>query len=387
MPKFREIVLHIGYFKTGTTSVQTALETCSEALAAQVVFTTAPQDHDLRLAFEEAPLCWHGRYLEHGAASEADYPEIRARIRRQWAARLEALPEAHFDRWIVSSEHLFDLSEPSLRALKNFLSPFTETFRIVFYIREHVATAISMRSTAARFGEPVSDDLLDYLSPYDGIIARWEAVFGRAAMQVRIFERDSLQGRDILTDFFCALGIALPCTATVGETNARINEFGIAVLRRINTQMPKISGFTLNPMNDYIGWLFSEFARDGAQFIPSEATVAAMIAAHAAGDETVRHAYFPERATLFRAYQVPRAKGGNDPAPRADLADQVAAVITALARQTRDDNLALRLEAARAETDRLRLELAEVTAERTRSYRHRLSTHLRACTARLTGAP
>ena len=75
--KFDKIVLHIGYWKTGTSAIQDSIVKNRKFLDELGYFTTYPRDPDLYFAFENPPNPKHEIYLRKGAKTEAQRMKIQ----------------------------------------------------------------------------------------------------------------------------------------------------------------------------------------------------------------------------------------------------------------------------------------------------------------------
>jgi SAM-dependent methyltransferase len=196
----RQIYLHIGFPKTGTTSIQTWLTEHAPALAAHgVLYPAHGRDgqeyqyghHRLARSLVERPL----------SELTVTWPDM-ARLRDE----METSPAQTI---VISSEDFsMRLQQPEVDLLAQHLADFD--VRIVCYVRRQDEFIISLWSTAvAYYGE--ADPLSCYLDhsrlDYAGTISPWARAFGPGAILLRVFERSQLVGGDAVEDFLSVCGI------------------------------------------------------------------------------------------------------------------------------------------------------------------------------------
>lgn len=187
----KRLVLHIGDPKTGTSSIQSAMQQgacrCGDV-------TILPQRELNAVGLGKALCC----------AEEA--PEACAaqlgRLAR-WARSSDA------DIGLVSSEFLAEVQPEVLkRALEAYLPELAAEARVLAYVRPHCARFVSAYGqrvkTGAAGGSPkqlaqrlINNEFLSYLPRFQA----WEESFGDH-FTLRPFVRSELRGGDIVQDFF-----------------------------------------------------------------------------------------------------------------------------------------------------------------------------------------
>jgi len=207
------LTVHIGYPKTGTTSIQSFLSTNAEALVrGGHAYPKIGLLRDLSHANLAYELVGDERF-DPACGSWADLVEM---IRRE--------PGAHY---IVSAELLHRVNADKCAALARLLSG-VDT-RVVVYLR-HQAELIQglyMQAVRARYKAISFDDYFRYqireeegrYAYYDCLV-RWQEV---GALSVRVFEKGALLGDDVVTDFLDAVGVTIDRSALAAEP-ARKNE-------------------------------------------------------------------------------------------------------------------------------------------------------------------
>ena len=179
----KRFLLHIGANKTGTSSIQTMLAENPEPLAA---------------AGWRYP-DFHRSYGAHHALAYS-IGGLGRGLRHDWESELRALLADRETRFVFSSELFLRLVDPEHVA--RFFPP-GETL-VVVYLRDHLsymmswyAQAVQERNVTASF----EDYVQLFSAPLSGFLARWDAVYGRANVELRLFDRATLADGDVRRDF------------------------------------------------------------------------------------------------------------------------------------------------------------------------------------------
>ncbi len=196
-------VLHIGSEKTGTTTIQHYLSRHRELLL------TSGYWYPRSLAYEDGFV--HRRLSDLGRDQKGSHAEeTRDAFRQEYETAVgDGVKTA-----IISSEFLHSLirTPKAVGAIRDFLTPYFESIRIVYYARRQDELAASMHSTAIRGGQTTESAL----AMYDGkghhyfdhlqVCDLWASAFGCENLVCRIFERDKLVNADIVDDFASIAG-------------------------------------------------------------------------------------------------------------------------------------------------------------------------------------
>jgi len=194
------LTVHIGYPKTGTTSIQSFLSTNAEALLRG--------GHVLR-DLSHANLAYELVGDERFDPARGSWADLVEMIRRD--------PGAHY---IVSAELLHRVDADKCAALARLLSG-VDT-RVVAYLR-HQAELIQglyLQAVRARQKPLPFDDYYRYQIQEEGWYAyynnlvKWQDV---GALSVRVFEKGALLGDDVVTDFLDTIGVAIDRSAIAAE--------------------------------------------------------------------------------------------------------------------------------------------------------------------------
>lgn len=197
----RKLWIHIGSHKTGTTTLQSALEKAQrDGQLGGWRYVHPPRHSSLNMLV---------RVRGEGA-------RMHARIK---LALLDRMLPAEGD-CIISTEMLFWVHDAKqIQALADRLRGRFDEIRIVAYLRRQDALALSHRKqvvmgmTAFHFyGAQIQalpefrPHMRSYFN-YAAKLAAWEKAFGRGSVIVRRFQRGDLAGGDTVQDFFGMLGL------------------------------------------------------------------------------------------------------------------------------------------------------------------------------------
>ena len=300
--------LHIGYPKTGTTTLQNFLAENSEHLISQGIL----YPHSLRRS-EHSPnhqrlvayALENGRFPEvdewFGLTDAQDIGRFRAEMEVSLTQELES-ERGKLNFVICSNEHLAERLEhvTELERLKSFLTAQFARVTVVVYLRRQDRLAVSYYSTALRVGSSEGLNLPEEQSPngpwtvfdYARVLGPWRDVFGQDAVQVRIYE----DCRSALIEDFCQVtGVRLtPSMTKPAPTNLAFSATGQAILRGINR-----SGL-FSSAERWALWRLLDQEYTGQPALPARAETIAWYDRWRGANERVRQEFFPERsAPLF----------------------------------------------------------------------------------------
>lgn len=234
----RTLFLHIGFHKTGSTSLQLALSRAGDQLLAE--------------GFEFASLGKKGN-----SSGAIDVRKSDGRVSYVLNDRFaELLGSSRSDRVIVSAEHLSFLHEAGqVEAVRRICRQYFDHTVVIVYLRRQDRQAISFKQQAARGCErdrsssskllghapgafPSLTDSVRTYYDYCAKLQLWSESFGEEALRVRRFNAADLKGGDIVSDFTSLLGLKAelePC---------RINE---CVSRKEFLLSHRLIGLGLDP--------------------------------------------------------------------------------------------------------------------------------------------
>ncbi|WP_460791576.1 hypothetical protein [Nocardioides maradonensis] len=238
-PRAREVVLHIGTGKTGTSAIQRFLaDHRGELAAGGVLYPRAmgPVRHthlghsaklDQHLV---GSLVWQRGGHTDPAAYRAHHE----------TALVEEVREVRPDRVLFSDEGLYALGPVALRRLREQLDRVARQRTVLVYLRpqdEHLVSRyqqsvkVGETATLAEFAARDHSDLYDYARR----LAMWEEAMAPARVVVRPFQRDRFAGGTLIGDLVAAvdLPVAVPQTEDV-RRNESLDAEAVELLRLLN---------------------------------------------------------------------------------------------------------------------------------------------------------
>ncbi len=306
----RDLILHIGTSKTGSTSIQRVLSRQRREMLAQgVAYPRSP-------GFER-----HG-YLAMSATTDrkrvdnsgkpvwkGSSPEARlAKFRAEFAQEMRELP-ANVHRVIISAEQfsMTLLDRDSVQNLHDLLAPYVDSIQVVVWLRRPDLHFASLYSQMLRYGDAQPPGLRHAkVTPahgydFDGLLDRWAAVFGEASIKPQLFERVPGKKFDVVDDFleFCGLKLDPDAIKAAASVNQALSHAAQAALYEAAERIRdggrgNVSSLMWQRLVDA-----ATLAAPGKSWQPSRVEAAAFCARWADNHEAVRRRWFPERATLF----------------------------------------------------------------------------------------
>lgn len=253
-------VLHIGMEKTGTTLIQKWLYSNFEELSEQKVALTqtagSPNNRKLVSFFQNSI----DDYLKrNGIHNSTERESFFATFENDFRSEVRDLKRAGHKTVIISSEHFHSrlTTVEQIRSLKSFLDQFFETYTVLCYFREQSTVRTSLYSTVLRGGSPLrlsefQNDLSaeDHYYNYFIFFRKWEDVFGKDALEGRVFERDELAAGDLRVDFLNSVRPSVDVKKLKLElitANEALSQQEARIFREINEARPQYTGKHIDP--------------------------------------------------------------------------------------------------------------------------------------------
>jgi len=186
----KDIVFHIGDPKTGSSSIQKALQSRSWTCDS---ISIAPQKELNASALANS--------LKPGRGPKKYEREFAKKA--QWAGETDA------DLGIISAEFFSSAKPRALAdALEEYLPAYAQTARVVAYVRPHASRIVSSYAQRVKTGTFTDsfEELLGQKTVHQKLVyaprfGRWQKAFGDRFV-LRAFIREELRDQDVTADFF-----------------------------------------------------------------------------------------------------------------------------------------------------------------------------------------
>ena len=252
----RELILHIGSEKTGTTSLQEFLHMNRKRLGSKGVYFPYKfglKNHTNLVMFSLNDFKYDHFFLKKGVYNSFQRRLFDDAFLRAFDNEMNDI-NSSINKVVISSEHfhsrITDVEE--LVKLKRLLEQYFYKITIVCYLREQSSLAESWYSTVLKSGSikkngksPKFQSFIDeWCKPenhyfnYYKMLSKWESVFGFNSIKVRVFTKGKLIEDCIISDFnhyFLDEGKGLKKPSVKNESLSNLSSKIIAF---INAVMP-----------------------------------------------------------------------------------------------------------------------------------------------------
>lgn len=189
----KQLVIHLGDRKTGSTSIQTALyKKCWHSDSAKLIYAitqTNPFNHN-GLAFK---------------IKENKFDKLKSHAQNI----REKLMLSDADFAVISAEQFEDVDPKLLlEFIQTYLPEMEENLRLITYIRPHASRFVSTYAERVKLGifQGSMKELHDKLKNsnfliYQNRLRKWKSIFGNK-LTIRPFVRSSLDQENVVNDFF-----------------------------------------------------------------------------------------------------------------------------------------------------------------------------------------
>ena len=243
-----KIYLHIGTEKTGTTSIQKLMQSNSTNLIEHGILYPKslglPNNIRLSNALQDYDKIDNSR-IHANLIKKNNILAFRKNLLESLKTEIN---ESNPYTLIISSEHLSSRinRDREIERLCQFLKHFSDDITVIVYLRRQDQFLESLYSTAIKKGNsftfkfPVKGkERADF--HYDKMLGKWENIFGKENIIVRIFEKDKLYGNDIIEDFLHILKIPLIYNKDkVKKENTSFGMKKLTFLRKFNKYVPAV---------------------------------------------------------------------------------------------------------------------------------------------------
>ena len=307
----KELIIHAGYPKTGTSALQTFLALNRERLLEEGFdyptlgdpknISKAAGGHTtsgnaVRLAKSLLPVAHdvHGRWSQLREERRNHVDQVR------WA-----LNQSPAESLILSSEYFFLWSPDEYRQLLTGLARTNLQLRLVTYIREQMEDVVSAYVQAIKGGE-IRGNPAFKLGPksrgfYDQYFDTQEMVTGREQISVRVYDRARLIRNDIGADFLDALGTndLTGFEFPARDTNSGLSPAMVALKQSLNGM---VSGAAFHQEFARIATLIPGATKMSYNLLPAD-IVSMARASFVQANERVMKRYLPDQQGPLFAYR------------------------------------------------------------------------------------
>lgn len=205
-----EIILHIGWHKTGSTSLQVFLLKNRKALIQQQR-TYYPSEGLLSCAHHTVAWTFQGRET----SPWGPVPKLEGGGDVYIRNAIDSARSRGCNRIIFSSEEFCTFDVDSIRNLYNSLRPLASSVQVVAYVRRQDLLVESAYNMEVKWwGARLTAEFDEYVKNkgahpnYYRALKGWATVFGADSLTVRCYQRIALVGKDIRVDFCDAVGLS-----------------------------------------------------------------------------------------------------------------------------------------------------------------------------------
>ncbi len=248
-----KVTLHIGTEKTGTTSIQNALDRDRAALAAHGILYPrlfGSSNHmEIAVAAMDSDAGDELQMIELGK-QDCSHPEYVARLKSRLREERDA---GSFHHIVLSNEHCHSRLRhlDAVRRIVDLVDVPPEDFEIIVYLRRQDRLAVSLYSTRLKLGgqggvfPPIRSGTLPHYFDFFRLLSLYSEVFGPERLRVRLYDRERLEGGDVVSDFYRLAQLGIVPSARP-RANPSLSRQQVLFLERFNRQFPMVRDGRIN---------------------------------------------------------------------------------------------------------------------------------------------
>ena len=250
--EFETCYLHVGLWKTGTTSIQNALHINREILEDQGFLYPSPEkiykgfssDAHHVIGIWSRDFSGKGEQAAFGITTISKYIDFQEKFKLNFDNYID-LHSSEQHQLILSSENMEGLTVNELSKLKSFVSQYSNNAKIIVYLRRPDLWSISGYIQAVKRGNLKKGSHV--LSPYSyrNIITKFIEIFGKENIIVRIFDPKRMEGGDSVQDFCHTLKIDNTNFIFPTRMDEAISPLSLAYLAEISEHLPRFENDNL----------------------------------------------------------------------------------------------------------------------------------------------
>lgn len=261
-----KLILHIGFPKTGTTTIQEHLILNKDSLLQQSFYVPPIDELGAFSQFGLENAGHAGLFLAAGDSGQKGWlfnwillllgmdPQNTSReyLREPWERTLRNVDENRkkADSVILSCECLSLCEENRVAAVRELLTRSFDEVKVIVYLRRQMESLISMYSEVHKIGGyfPTFETHLsiqkevweNHFFNYEKVLALWGKYFGEKNITTRIFYRHEMVNNDLLDDFAKFAGFDNSALKREESKNYSLPSEVIEFLRLVNKTYPLV---------------------------------------------------------------------------------------------------------------------------------------------------
>jgi hypothetical protein len=245
----KTLILHIGMFKTGTSSIQATLDSNSEYLKSKGIYYSSRLHHH---NFTFFPLFYEEPETLPDWQIQFDREQAREKQRfylDEWSAEFKE----DFRFFIISSENVTLWERAEIDKALDFLQPHFDQIKVVIYLRSftsYLSSAVQQLVKNAFSNKDLHTLLKEEIKfiNYQELIQKWAEKLGDENIIVRNFRREFFKNNNLIDDFIDAVGISDidPSQIVNIRVNESIGKHSVLLLNELNKKYPVFLNDVLN---------------------------------------------------------------------------------------------------------------------------------------------
>ena len=252
-------ILHIGTEKTATTFIQNWLYANCEHLSSQgVALTTSSGKTNNRKLVSYFQNGIDDYLRNNGVHNDQERSIFFENFEKLFCDEISTLKRDH-TTFLFTSEHFHSrlVSTCGIKNLKYFLDKFFDEYTIICYVREQSEVRTSLYSTSLKKNN--GGGILEFqknASPKDHYynyllsLGKWEEVFGKESLKLRIFSKDCLLDDDIRKDLLANVLPEIDSSKLYfrfDSINESLSQEESIIFQKINSNRPNFAGKYQDP--------------------------------------------------------------------------------------------------------------------------------------------
>lgn len=247
----RRVIIHAGWPKTGTSSLQNLLYKNRKELLRKTGYLypsiAAEQGYMMAMMFSSNAKS-HPKAQRLGISSDADIKRLSKTFTRQFDMELVA---KDWSTWILSDEGLVNFSVADLKKIKKWVGQYVDEIDIYFLARSPQSYSPSVSQEYIKIGQTLDQVYKSLHRPHYGVVlSRFIEVFGQDSVHVQDFDVARKHKKGLIAYFMDEWGIPNPLASKLirraKSDNQSLSMLGAEILSKMNEINPRIVDGKMN---------------------------------------------------------------------------------------------------------------------------------------------